>query len=900
MTSEGPHRSGQEPDEVSPGAGGPAPYGDRPAQPDNGQNAAGPDLGWAPPPPARPNPSAPAWATQPEQPPAPAWGPAAAPQSNDPAQPAWAAGGGGSEPPQQQPGAWPGNDGAPAQPDPWAAQQQGWTPAEQSAPAPTWTPNAPAEQPDWVQVQPAARGAAQVPPATAAWPAQEDPAAGWGGAAQQANPPADWRGAESTQSDAPQAAAWPGGAQQEQATGNGGWAAGGAARDDQPVWTPAEQSPPAWGQPAEATEQPAPGWGQAAQPNAARGAAQVPAPTTTWPAQDDPANSGGWAAQQQAQPAAWNDGNDARQDQPAQPAPGQPAAWGGAESRPQQPDWVLSQPEQPTERPEQAAWTPPEPSNLPARASASVPTSGGAPNWAASPDNATQGNSGAVPEVEPWAPGEVWGRAEAEASAQARGNWEADRADEAPAYQPGPAPGISPANAVPLPPQEQRVPGASLAAAPLADYAPQGQFAPIPEQPAYAERETPDAAGQYGGRPEDSAASAAVVPAPRTSPESGAGRAAVPVSDAESAAGAAARATASASVPLASRVMPPTDQAIRPTGTAAPQPRVYGRPARPEPEAEPEPEAFQGNPGGDRQGAPEWQNDAPQQAAPDWQNEGQRQIAPDWQHDAQRQAGSGWGGESPAEPRFDDRQPAANPFNEAPSAPPAFPPGVPSFVDAPGNNRPVNGVRPHGGADQPADQFGGPGSPAASAGTVNGTSTFGAPNFGGPGSGGPGFGAPATEPVSGSGFPPSFPPPSQSAPSWGQEVKPADQGRFDAFKPDADEPKVEAPAPKVRNGRVLAAVLIAAVLILAVPLGLLLLLGKVGGDDAPAFDPAVGTCVKQSGKGGASAADCGEAGAFTIVSKVDAKEKCTDTTQPHVVLPGDGNNRVLCLKPAAK
>ncbi|MBQ1015585.1 hypothetical protein KBX53_32590, partial [Micromonospora sp. M51] len=461
-----------------------------------------------------------------------------------------------------------------------------------------------------------------------------------------------------------------------------------------------------------------------------------------------------------------------------------------------------------------------------------------------------------------------------------------------------PAPGISPANAVPLPPQEQRVPGASLAAAPPADYAPQAQFAPIPEQPAYAERETPDAAAQYGGRPEDSAASAAVVPAPRTSPESGAGRAAVPVSDAESAAGAAARATASASVPLASRVMPPTDQAIRPTGTAAPQPRVYGRPARPEPEAEPEPEAFQGNPGGDRQGAPEWQNDAPQPATPDWQNEGQRQIAPDWQHDAQRQAGSGWGGDSPAEPRFDDRQPAPNPFNEAPSAPPAFPPGVPSFVDAPGNNRPVNGVRPHAGADQPADQFGGPGSP--SAGTVNGTSTFGAPTFGGPGSGGPGFGAPAAEPVSGSGFPPSFPPPAQSAPSWGQEVSPTDQGRFDAFKPDADEPKVEAPAPKVRNGRVLAAVLIAAVLILAVPLGLLLLLGKVGGDDAPAFDPAVGTCVKQSGEGGASAADCGEAGAFTIVSKVDAKEKCTDTTQPHVVLPGDGSNRVLCLKPAAK
>ena len=596
MTSEGPHRPGQEPDEVSPGAGGPAPYGDRPAQPDNGHNAAGPDLGWAPPPPTRPNPSTPAWATQSEQPPAPAWGAAAAPQPSDPAQPAWAAGG-TSEPPQQQPGTWPGNDGAPApaQPAPWAAQQQGWTPAEQSAPAPNWTPNA-AEQPEWVQAQPAARGAAQVPPATAAWPAQEDPAraGGWGGA-QQPNPPAgDWHGAESQQPEMPQAGGWSGGAQQDDAAGNGGWPASNApARDDQPVWTPAEQSPPTWGQPAEADRAARPRWGQAAQPGAARGAAQVPAPAANWPSQDDPAHSGGWAAQQQAQPAAWNDGGDARQDQAEQPA-----AWGGAESRPQQPDWVLAPQDQPAERPEPAVWNPPEQSGLPARASVSVPSNDGAPGWAANQDNAAQANPG-VPAVEPWAPGEVWGRAEAEASAQSRGGWEADRGDEAPAYQPGPAPGISPANAVPLPPQEQRVPGASLAAAPPADYAPpQAQFAPIPEQPAYAEREDPDAAGQYEaepagwGRAGDAPASGgAMVPAPRTSPESGAGRAVVPASEADSADGAAARATASASVPLASRVMPPTDQAIRPTGTATPQPRVYGRPARPEPENEPEPEA---------------------------------------------------------------------------------------------------------------------------------------------------------------------------------------------------------------------------------------------------------------------------------------------------------------------
>ncbi|MEH1164773.1 hypothetical protein V6V47_05235 [Micromonospora sp. CPCC 205539] len=914
MTSEGPHRPGQEPDEVSPGAGGPAPYGDRPAQPDNGYNADGPDLGWAPPPPARPNPTAPAWATQPEQPSTTAWG--AAPQPAEPAQPSWATGGGASEP--QQPGTWPGNGGTPdqAQPAPWAAQQQGWTPPEQGTPS--WTPAG--EQPDWAQTQPAARGAAQVPSATAAWPAQDDPArsggwttdspqddparsGGWGATAQANSPSGDWPGAESQQPESAQAAGWAAGAAQQNdpassggwATGgapqqndpasSGGWATGGAAQqNDQPVWTPAEQSQ-SWGQAAEQAEQPAPGWGQA-EPAAARGAAQVPA--ASWTGQEDPASSGGWAAQQQAQPGGWGDGAEAKQDEAAQPT-----SWGGAEGgRPQQPDWVLPAQDQPAEP---AGWTPQESTGSPARASASVPGSDGTPAWAAAPDNAAQGSGGVPAEVQPWAASEAWGRAEAESSAQPRGGWEADRGEESPVYQPGPAPGISPANAVPLPPQEQRVPGASLAAAPPADYAPPAQYSPIPEQPAYAERESPDSATQYEaepagwGRAEEPAAGAPSVPAPRTSPESGAGRVVVPMPEAESAAGAVGRASASASVPLASRVMPPTDQAIRPSGGSTAQPRVYGRPARSESDNEPEqaaPEAFQADPG---PAAPDWQTSLERQAQPDWQTGPDRQAQPDWQSGPERQSGSGWG-ESAGEPRFDDRQSAPNGFGEASlaaSAPPAFPPGVPSFVDAPGNNRPVNGVRPQAGAERPADPFGGPGSPSAGAGTVHGAPSFGGPGFGG-------------EPASGGGFPPAFPPaPQQPAPSWGQEPGDSDEDRFAAFKPDA-EPKVEPPTPKVRNGRVLAAVLVAAVLILAVPLGLLILLGKVGDkDEAPSFDPAVGTCVKQSGQG-ASAADCGEADAFTVVSKVDAKDKCADVTQPHVVLPGDGTNRVLCLKPATK
>ncbi|MFG3553991.1 hypothetical protein ACGGAQ_06350 [Micromonospora sp. NPDC047557] len=839
MTSEGPHRPGQEPDEVSPGAGGPAPYGDRPAQPDNGYNATGPEMGWAPPPPARPNPSAPAWATQSEQQPNPAWGAAAAPQSSDPAQPAWATG--GAAPEQGQPAAW-------------TPPQQGWTPPEQAAPA--WAAGSP-EQPDWAQAQPAARGAAQVPPATAAWPAQQDDPSRSGG--------------------------WGTNSPQDDPSGSGGWAVGAAAaaRDDQPVWTPAEQAPQTWGQPAGQAEQPSPGWGQA-ESAGSRGAAQVPA--ANWPAQEDP----------------------------------QPA-WGAAEGRPQQPDWVLAPQDQPAERPEPTAWPQAEQAGpAAARASVSVPGSDTTPGWAAAgPDNPVQANPG-VAEVQPWAPGEVWGRAEAEA--QSRGGWDADRADEPPAYQQAPAPGISPANAVPLPPQEQRVPGASLAAAPPADYAPSTQYPPIPEQPAYAEREAPEAAAQYEadpagwGRAEEASASAAAVPAPRTSPESGAGRAVVPVSDAESAASAANRASASASVPLASRVMPPADQAMRPTSAATPQPRVYGRPARPEPDNEPEqaaPEAFQADPAPERPGMPDWQQDAGRQGAPDWQQDAgrpampdwqqaperpaapdwqqapERQGPPDWQNGPDRQQGfPGWGDDSPSEPQFDDRErsSAPNGFGEpssAAAAPPAFPPGVPSFVDAPGNNRPVNGVRPQSGGERPSDRFG---APAAGTAAVNGA---------------PGFGGPAIEQAPGGQFP-AFPPPQQPGPSWGQEATESDQGRFDSFKPEADEPKAEPPAPKVRNGRVLAAVLIAAVLILAVPLGLLMLLGKFGGgDDSPAFDPAVGTCVKQAGQG-ASAVDCGEAGAFTIVSKVDAKDKCADPAQPHVVLPGEGTNRVLCLKPATK
>ena len=130
---------------------------------------------------------------------------------------------------------------------------------------------------------------------------------------------------------------------------------------------------------------------------------------------------------------------------------------------------------------------------------------------------------------------------------------------------------------------------------------------------------------------------------------------------------------------------------------------------------------------------------------------------------------------------------------------------------------------------------------------------------------------------------------------WGPEPE-SDQGRFDAFKPD-EAPKVEPPAPKVRNGRVLLAVLVAAVLLLGVPLGALWLIGKSGDSaDPSSFNPEVGACVKQSGDKPVMA-DCGDEGAFQVVSKVPDKAQCTDVTQPHIVAPlGDGKEQVLCLQ----
>ncbi|MBQ1074201.1 hypothetical protein KBX06_13675 [Micromonospora sp. C31] len=853
MTSEGTHHPGQQPDEVSPGAGGPAPYGDRPAQQDNGYGAGAPDLGWAPPPPSgRPNP--PTWGPQGEQQQAPTWA-TQAPQQTDPAQPGqWGPAGGSPQPAwpgaQEQSGpAWAAAAPPPQPQQPHAAPEQpaSWAPAEQAPPG-------------WAQPEPAARGAARVPqapPTPQPWPTQDDPSRSGGWNAESPQDPANgWNAAQ--QQDTPDRPDGRNGTgqQNEPNPSDGGWNGPGQQQGEQTGWDAgAEQRPGGNWAPSRDDQSPGDEW-PARDERSARGAASVPP-------QPDDRDANGWAA---AVPTSTPPG---RASLPV-PGDGEPKPWDSASA---------NLPQRGTERP-------------------------------------------AVTDVEPWSADEAWGRAEAGEPAPARaGNgWDPERAEEPPSYQPAPGPGISPANAVPLPPQEQRVPGASLAAAPPTDYGPPAQFAPEQPgrddaRPAY-EQEQPAWARAGSRHDEPQSPAGPVVPAPRTSPESG-GRAAVP--SPEAADPAAGSVSASASVPLASRVMPPTDQGLRPAGSPAPQPRVYGRPARPEPADEPEQDAPIGH-RPDHSPAPHYgQGPDPrfdQEPRFDQGQDDRFGQGPEARFDQGRDDRFGQGpearfgqgpdsrfdqgqddrfGQGPEtrfdqspEARFDDRDRAPSgtavfgavaPMAPAsPAAPSAFPPGVPSFVDAPASDRPVNGVRPHDSADRPADPFGAPAAGGAA----------------------PGYGtAPTAEPAPGGAFPPAFPPPPQQPGPWDQSGPEQEQNRFDSFKPIA-EPKTEAPTPKIRNGRVLAAVLVAAVLILAVPLGLLMLLGKVGGDDpAPAFDPAVGSCVKKSGES-AAAAQCGEAGAFTVVSKVETKDKCADPTQPHVELKGGGTNRFLCLKPAGQ
>lgn len=505
------------------------------------------------------------------------------------------------------------------------------------------------------------------------------------------------------------------------------------------------------------------------------------------------------------------------------------------------------------------------------------------------------------------------------------------REPDGPAYQPAPTPGMSAENVVPLPPQETRIPGASLAASLPTDYGPPAglqppvEYAPPGREPVGWASEVPVAA------PQSPAPSAApVVPQPRIPTDSAiAGRVSVP--------GAAGRpelgaepdraggrvASGSAAVPAASRVLPPVDHAAA-AALPAPQPRMYGRPAAPD-------EPDRSGPAG----AGDWEPGHPGDADA-------RPIGMD-----ARRPEPGVYGAPPAQPGpedhgFPDDPPSPRvampgsrtPAGDAPNRPPG--PGGAPFADllGPPNGMPGNppgGVEVDGpgpadpgrfGAPTPsgADRFGwpppgqpdfGPPMPAAaaspgygiagpaggmpgpagSAPTAYGATGSALTTYGAPGAGPGTYGAPGTAPPYGS--------PAPTGP-WGASEG-ADQDGFDSFTPKpAPEPKPEAnpeaPTPQVRNGKVLFLVLVAAVLLLAIPLGTLWLLGKIGGENAsPPFNPAVGACVKDSG-GTPVIADCAEQGVFKVASKVTDKAECPVDTPQTIVIPE--RKEVLCLQPA--
>lgn len=413
----------------------------------------------------------------------------------------------------------------------------------------------------------------------------------------------------------------------------------------------------------------------------------------------------------------------------------------------------------------------------------------------------------------------------------------------------------------------------------------------LPEPPGAWGQHGEPAASAYG--PSTGQAAAARVPTQRSaSAEAGGG------------APGGAAVSASATVPAASRMAPPSDPGAMPMPAA--QPRVYGRAV--EAEDHYQREAGAGWPGA---AAEPWSRDdrAEARGAPDPAAE--RHAAVPAPHLGDQQRGSGGrfvpperpapdafggpaagtarpvgsaaGGAQP--PHVDDRIPSDEGRNQPPRSPwdEQPPPGSPWDDQPPrqrwggaAGNPDQTQIRPWDGPDtagSPADAWRGAraeGPPAGQA-HVAGTARVGSRDAGD--------------------GPPRQHSPAAAPPRADRDDH--DQERFDSFQ-SAAQPPADPPPPPVRNGRVLAMVLAAAVLLLGVPLGTLWLLGRTG---EPEFNPAVGSCVKQEGSG-AAATGCGEAGAYTVVAKANDPGKC-DPKQPHIVMQNVGGDNVLCLRPAA-
>jgi hypothetical protein len=369
-------------------------------------------------------------------------------------------------------------------------------------------------------------------------------------------------------------------------------------------------------------------------------------------------------------------------------------------------------------------------------------------------------------------------------------------------------------------------------------------------------------------------------------------------------------------VPVASRIAPPAEQSALPVAAPSPQPRVYGRPVRTEPtdgEHAPAHAYAAPPPPADRDPFPP-HGTAGAHGTPPTSN-GTLFGTPS------SAGGSATGTAFPAPPPATGF-PAPPPTTGFPAPPPATgfsgtaveptdvfrPAGVPPYADRTDDmagriphdliRAPHRDVPPVPAPALPA--FPPPARPA-DPGAVPGSggNGFGPPD--GPGDSRPGPSHPPTAamPVSGArpGEDSARPAQTGAWPSVAGEPAAGDQSRFDAFKAEPEPAPEAKPAPQVRNGWVLLAVLTAAVLLVALPLGIVWLATRPSDS---AFNVEPGNCVKQEGRQ-AVKAGCGDPDAFTVVSKVDSKDKCADPTQPHIVVAaGGGREQVLCLKPAGR
>lgn len=367
--------------------------------------------------------------------------------------------------------------------------------------------------------------------------------------------------------------------------------------------------------------------------------------------------------------------------------------------------------------------------------------------------------------------------------------------------------------------------------------------------------------------------------------------------------GTARAVSASASVPMASRVAPPGAEEV--PQSSPPQSRVYGRAAAPV-VADPEPGRRADDPAaGDpypNSGAPAATGRAsasarvaPPTAEPGHAGPIGAPGASPYTELTTDVAGRGRASQPDSVPEGFGGQPGdrfGRPTDDPHAYGRPFPPAAPPRPDNPAQGRAGMGAFPlpanRPGTDETANWPGarvgdGPNWPTSGAATES-------PNW--PTSGG------AAErpnwPVSGGS------PEDRNWPAPDQEADP-DQSRFDQFsaQPPAGATAVSTKpeTPHVRMIPILLGVVIAAALLVGLAIGIVWLISR--GSDSSGFSVSAGDCVRRSGNE-AIKANCGEPGSFQVVSIADSKDKCADSKQPYVVNPTkDGKSQILCLKPSS-